>query len=110
MSQHNVMRRLFLTLVLASAACGAYKDAPPEGVAATPAGRSIPTDSASPMVAAGNGRSAAQPAPPAVPDSIRRPQAPRVATPNPIRGLYVNRWAALGRKMWELIDIAKRTE
>ena len=31
-------------------------------------------------------------------------------TPDPVRGLYVNRWAALGRKMWELIDVAKRTE
>jgi hypothetical protein len=27
-----------------------------------------------------------------------------------VRGLYVSRWAALGRRMWELIDVAKRTE
>jgi hypothetical protein len=27
-----------------------------------------------------------------------------------VRGLYVNRWAALGNRMWELIDVAKRTE
>jgi hypothetical protein len=33
--------------------------------------------------------------------------APRPAV---IRGLYVSRWAALGRRMNELIDIAKRTE
>jgi hypothetical protein len=30
--------------------------------------------------------------------------------PAVVRGLYVNRWAALGSRMWELIDIAKRTE
>jgi hypothetical protein len=27
-----------------------------------------------------------------------------------VRGLYVNRWAVLGQRMWELIDVAKRTE
>jgi hypothetical protein len=27
-----------------------------------------------------------------------------------VRGLYVNRWAALGERMWQLIDVAKRTE
>jgi len=30
--------------------------------------------------------------------------------PAVVRGLYVNRWAALGSRMWELIDVAKRTE
>ena len=104
------MRRLFLTVVLASTACGAFKDGQPEGVAAAPAGGGIPTDSSSPTVAAGNNGPTAQPAPRAVADSISRPQAPLVATPNPIRGLYVNRWVARGRKMWELIDVAKRTE
>jgi hypothetical protein len=33
-----------------------------------------------------------------------------VATPDTVRGLYVNRWAALGEKMWQLVDVAKRTE
>jgi len=47
---------------------------------------------------------------PAVPDSIARPPQPRVPTPRVVRGLYVNRWAALGQRMWELIDVAKRTE
>jgi hypothetical protein len=61
-----------------------------------------PTDSAAARVA--------PPAPPAVPDSIARPAQPRVPTPRVVRGLYVNRWAALGQRMWELIDIAKRTE
>ena len=52
----------------------------------------------------------AAPAAPAVPDSIARPPQPRVTTPRIVRGLYVNRWAALGQRMWDLIDIAKRTE
>ena len=46
----------------------------------------------------------------AAPDSILTPPAPLVATPSPLRGLYVNRWAAVGQKMWDLIDVAKRTE
>ena len=45
-----------------------------------------------------------------VADSIRRPATPLVPTPNPVRGLYVNRWAAIGERMWQLIDVAKRTE
>ena len=35
---------------------------------------------------------------------------PLVPTPDPVRGLYVNRWAALGQKLWQLIDVAKTTE
>jgi hypothetical protein len=35
---------------------------------------------------------------------------PLVPTPDPVRGLYVNRWAALGQKMWQLVDVAKTTE
>lgn len=37
-------------------------------------------------------------------------RVPLVPTPNPVRGLYVNRWAAIGEKMGQLIDVAKRTE
>jgi hypothetical protein len=33
-----------------------------------------------------------------------------VPRPPVVRGLYVNRWAAAGRTMWSLIDVAKRTE
>ena len=40
-------------------------------------------------------------------DTTRVPLVPRPAV---VRGLYVNRWAANGRKMWDLIDVAKRTE
>jgi len=38
------------------------------------------------------------------------PPVVRVARPDTVRGLYVNRWAALGNKVWQLVDIAKRTE
>jgi hypothetical protein len=34
----------------------------------------------------------------------------RVPIPDTLRGLYVNRWAALGRKLNTLIAVAKRTE
>lgn len=40
-------------------------------------------------------------------DSAARPVIQRPAV---IRGLYVSRWAALGKRMHELIDVAKRTE
>jgi hypothetical protein len=43
----------------------------------------------------------------AVTDSTPKPF---VARPPVVRGLYVNRWAAIGRRMWDLIDVAKRTE
>ncbi|MFL5498863.1 MAG: putative glycoside hydrolase, partial [Gemmatimonadaceae bacterium] len=36
--------------------------------------------------------------------------AAHVPTPDTIRGLYVNRWAALGSKLTRLIDVAKTTE
>jgi hypothetical protein len=53
-----------------------------------------------------------------VSDSARRnassdsaPKAlPLMPRPEVVRGLYVNRWAALGERMWQLIDVAKRTE
>ena len=38
------------------------------------------------------------------------PKAPLVPTPPIVRGLYVNRWAALGKKMWELIGVAEHTD
>jgi hypothetical protein len=49
----------------------------------------------------------AQTAPPA--DSARDSLTP-APRPAVLRGLYVSRWAALGRRMDELIDVAKRTE
>ena len=49
----------------------------------------------------------AQTAPPC--DSARDSLTP-APRPAVLRGLYVSRWAALGRRMNELIDVAKRTE
>ncbi len=43
-------------------------------------------------------------------DSIEREKVSRVPTPEVVRGLYVNRWAAIGERMGQLIDLAKRTE
>jgi len=43
-------------------------------------------------------------------DSIAPRVITRVSTPDTLRGLYVNRWAALGRKLNDLIGVAKRTE
>src|ERR1700693_1114530 len=43
-------------------------------------------------------------------DSIMPYRIARVPTPDTLRGLYVNRWAALGRKLTDLIAVAKRTE
>ncbi|HET6761570.1 MAG TPA: putative glycoside hydrolase, partial [Gemmatimonadaceae bacterium] len=51
------------------------------------------------------GSSTARAADPVVP-----PRVVRVPTPDTLRGLYVNRWAALGRKLNTLIGVAKRTE
>lgn len=38
------------------------------------------------------------------------PTVVRVPRPDTLRGLYVNRWAALGDRMWKLVDVARRTE
>ena len=43
---------------------------------------------------------------PAVADAARAPM-PR---PDVVRGLYVNRWAVLDQRMWDLIDVARTTE
>ncbi|MEO7366899.1 MAG: putative glycoside hydrolase [Gemmatimonadaceae bacterium] len=43
-------------------------------------------------------------------DSIARAKIVHVPRPAVLRGLYVNRWAALGKKMGELIGVAKTTE
>ncbi|MEO8623071.1 MAG: putative glycoside hydrolase [bacterium] len=41
-------------------------------------------------------------------DSAKAP--PVQSRPDVVRGLYVNRWAVLGQKMWDLIDVARTTE
>jgi len=73
------------------------------------------------LVACGEkgGRKIAVRRPPAhVADSASRDSTPRdtpppvvrVPRPDTLRGLYVNRWAALGDRMWKLVDVARRTE
>ena len=47
-----------------------------------------------------------QPARPAADSTGLRP-LPRPAV---VRGLYVNRWAVLGKRIWELVGVARRTE
>jgi hypothetical protein len=43
-------------------------------------------------------------------DSAEKARIVRVPRPEVVRGLYVNRWAALGKRMGQLIEIAKKTE
>ena len=69
------------------------------------------TDAPGAQLPADSARNARSSAPDTLPrDSLARPRAPLVPTPDTLRGLYVNRWAAIGQKIYKLIDIAKRTE
>jgi hypothetical protein len=43
-------------------------------------------------------------------DSLPDLRPPLVPTPNVVRGVYVNRWAALGDRGWQLIGLASRSE
>ena len=89
--------RLALCLSMTAAACTA-------GSESASAGRPIPEGKGAPAV------DTPESASPPLPDSITRPAAKLVPTPDPVRGLYVNRWAAIGQRMWQLIDVAKTTE
>jgi hypothetical protein len=44
------------------------------------------------------------------PDSLPDLRPPLVPAPKVVRGLYVNRWAALGDRGWQLIGLASRSE
>jgi hypothetical protein len=79
--------------------CAAANDASPAGKGTPPEGSAIAEGTPRPLADTN-----------VVHDSIRRPQMPLVPVPSPLRGLYVNRWAAIGDRMWSLIDVAKRTE
>ena len=57
------------------------------------------------LVALAAAPAVAQPTPPAAGAAM-----PLVARPTVVRGLYVNRWAAIGQKIWQLIGVAQRTE
>jgi hypothetical protein len=64
------------------------------------------------------GTSSAAPSPSFCPPPARVPNSdslpdlrpPLVPTPKIVRGLYVNRWAALGDRGWQLIGLASRSE
>lgn len=43
-------------------------------------------------------------------DSAEKAKIVHMKRPDVVRGLYVNRWAAIGRKMGQLVDLAKKTE
>jgi hypothetical protein len=47
---------------------------------------------------------------PALAQSADSGRVALVPRPPVVRGLYVNRWAAMGRKVWDLVDVANRTE
>ena len=66
------------------------------------------TESSTPHLVAGPHVVAASSTAPGVDSAVR--SVVRVPTPDTLRGLYVNRWAALGRKLTDLIGVANRTE
>jgi hypothetical protein len=45
-----------------------------------------------------------------VANQVERVRPELQSRPEVVRGLYVNRWAVLGQRIWELIGVAKRTE
>lgn len=86
-------RALLLLLALGASACERG------------AGQSSPAARAGVADSSGAARGSSTAAAGRVPKRV-----PPVPTPAVVRGLYVNRWAALGQKMWQLIDVAKTTE
>ena len=84
-----------ITLVLVSLAC--QQERQPSGDSS--ATRTASTTRASSVSAASS-----------TPALVSAPPVVHVPAPDTLRGLYVNRWAALGRKLNTLIDVAKKTE
>ena len=80
------MRRIEVAILIAAGATACVaKDGPPAAAATPPVASARAADSTASRVGPG-------------------------LPPDPLHGLYVNRWAARGDRMWELIDVAKRTE
>ena len=79
-------RRLLVAVIVPfTVACQEPRaQTPPAAAAERPGGDSAQRDSAAGAVPA---------------------RIPLVPTPDRVRGLYVNRWAALGQRMWQLIDV-----
>ena len=79
--------------------------------AASAAGAQAPKPASAPPAApAPQPPFCAAPARIASPDSLPELRPPLVPQPKVVRGLYVNRWAALGDRGWQLISLASRTE
>jgi hypothetical protein len=92
---HLTRRALAALLIVAAApACrSSPRDAPGDSA------RARARDSSSPALARDSASVDSTP-----------PKIPLVPRPSPMRGLYVNRWAALGDRMWQLIGVARTTE
>src|SRR5688572_18061455 len=106
----HVRRSLVVAIAAASMACDSSRDIERAGSRRIGATTATVGQTAAP---------APNPAPDTSPPALRRPAPPNlaalpptplVATPDTLRGLYVNRWAAIGTSMWRLIDDAKETE
>ena len=101
-----------MVLALLAGGCVAGAESPPDSIDARADGHAPESAAARASVDTASVIAPAPvPAPTLLPDSILRPKPPLVATPEPLRGLYVNRWKALGRSsMGQLMDVARRTE
>ena len=105
----------FLTLAALAALLTACTDARP-----TPDVQAVPADrdrvaagdvaGSGAGVAAGDSGAAVKAGTPAATPGDSLGPFPLVPAPDTLRGLYVNRWAAVGQKMWQLIGVARRTE
>lgn len=93
-----------------SAAASSGDSSPTSGRGSSSASSTALASTAGASGAASGSPGARAPQAPLHRDSLLRPPAPLVATPPIIRGLYVNRWAALGQRMRQLIDVARTTE
>src|SRR5258708_25465328 len=99
----SAVRALALTAIFIACAAAAVAQSPASVPASKPA--TAPA-------------TAAPPAPPfcpaparaSSPDSLPDLRPPLVPVPKVVRGLYVNRWAALGDRGWALIGVASRTD
>jgi len=67
-------------------------------------------DSRSATASSTSSRSTASASSTAVRTEPVKPPIAHVPTPDTLRGLYVNRWAALGSKLRQLMDVARKTE
>src|SRR5258705_2771602 len=102
------MRRPLLALlpclILLGAGCAASESARGEPEQPSRAGAPAPASVGKSVALASATALSASP-----PDTTGKP-LPLVSRPDVVRGLYVNRLAALGNRMWQLIELAKRSE